>query len=290
MKQYLRPLASALIAPPARLLVRMRLRAAMPVASPAARRLLSTVVATLGTVPQGPAGMAIARIEKLRGELAASGETVALVDYGAGGPNDTRSAEEMRQGRRVESTIGAVCRMASKPPFWARLLFNVVHEYRPERGVELGTCLGISAAYQGTAMKAAGRGRLYTLEGAESLATLSQRNLGVLGLDNVTVVAGRFDQTLDSVLKQQGPLDYAFIDGHHDEQATVEYFRKLLPCLSPGALLVFDDITWSPGMRRAWQAICADPRVRVAVDLRAVGLCLVDVESVPMARYRYWLP
>lgn len=291
MSPLLRKAVLAIAGPLARGLARIRIRRALPAATPPAQRLLQVIDRVLVDDFAAVDRQWFSRIETLRAELSTSTRPIALVDFGAGGPNDRRSAEEMQRGVRVDSTVGAVCRLASKPPFWARLLFAVVREYQPQRGVELGTCLGLSAAYQGAAMLLAGNGgKLHTLEGADSLAEQSRGNLASLQLGNVTVVAGRFEQTLAGVLQDAGRVDYAFIDGHHDEQATIAYFRQLLPRLAPGAVLVFDDISWSPGMARAWQVISADPQVRVAVDLRAVGICLLGEPTMPRATFRYYLP
>lgn len=214
-----------------------------------------------------------------------------MMDFGAGSPDSTRTAEEMQRGVAFEATIGDICQRSSKPAFWARMLFAVVLEYQPLRGIELGTCLAISAAYQSGALQLAGNGgTLHTLEGADSLAEQARHNLARLGIGNVTVVAGRFDQTLDGVLDELGRVDYAFIDGHHDQQATVAHFRQLMPVLAPEAVLVFDDISWSPGMQDAWRAISADPRVRVVVDLRAVGICVLGDAAAPKASYQHLLP
>jgi predicted O-methyltransferase YrrM len=94
------------------------------------------------------------------------------------------------------------------------------------------------------------------------------------------VVPGRFQDTLADVAREQAPVDFAFIDGHHDEHATVAYFRQILPHLGRSAVLVFDDISWSPGMERAWKTVTADERVGLAVDLSAIGICLVS-DSLP---------
>lgn len=291
MSPLLKSAVIAIAGPLARGLARLRIRLALPVATPPARRLLQVIDRLLADDFQAADRQWFAKIETLRARLSASTQPIALVDFGAGGPNDRRSAEEMQRGVRVDSTVGAVCRLASKPPFWARLLFAVVREYQPRRGVELGTCLGLSAAYQGAAMQLAGNGgTLHTLEGADSLAEQSRRNLAALEIGSVAVVAGRFDQTLAGVLQQAGRIDYAFIDGHHDEYATIAYFHQLLPWLAPDAVLVFDDISWSPGMRRAWRAISTDSRVRVAVDLRAVGICVLGDVTIPRTTFRYYLP
>jgi len=68
-------------------------------------------------------------------------------------------------------------------------------------------------------------------------------------------------------------VDYVFIDGHHNEQATINYFELLLPHLSPGATVVFDDISWSKGMKRSWEKICRHSAVAFAVDLKMLGIC-----------------
>jgi predicted O-methyltransferase YrrM len=122
-------------------------------------------------------------------------------------------------------------------------------------------------------MRHNGRGRLVTLEGAPGLAAIARRTLGDLRLADVDVEIGRFDTVLPRVLSD-GPYGFAFIDGHHDEAATVGYHRQLLPHLDPGAVLVFDDIAWSDGMARAWGVVARDPSTAISVDLGAMGVCI----------------
>ena len=64
------------------------------------------------------------------------------------------------------------------------------------RGLEMGTCVGISAAYQAAALNDNGAGRLVTLEGYAELAAEAQELWSNLGLSNVEVIVGRFAQTL----------------------------------------------------------------------------------------------
>jgi len=218
----------------------------------------------------------IARIASLREELVSSSAEISIVDYGAGSPDLSPTDAEMYRGKVVTRTVGAVCRSGSKSHFWALLLFKLIREYRPTTCLELGTCLGISAAYQAAALKLNQGGRLVTLEGASSLASLAERHLEALGLDNVSVAVGRFRDTLPKVLHQLRPIDYAFIDGHHAENATLAYFSEIAPFLSDRAVLVLDDISWSEGMRRAWKAIEADKMVRTSVDLQRMGICMFD--------------
>lgn len=213
------------------------------------------------------------RIEELRRRLSSSTEELTLVDFGAVSPEEDRSEGEMARGVEVTRTVGEICRSASKPPRWAFLLLKLVRELRPKSCVELGTSLGISTAYQSAALELNQHGRLVSLEGAEPVAARARENLEGLGLARAQIVTGRFQDTLDGVLRDQAPVDYAFVDGHHDRDATLAYFEQFVPALAPNALLVFDDISWSKGMKEAWEKIRTDPRIGLSVDLFKVGIC-----------------
>jgi len=47
--------------------------------------------------------------------------------------------------------------------------------------------------------------------------------------------------------------------------------------------MVFDDIKWSAGMRNAWQHIMAAADVKFALDLRSIGICLVQADMEKQA-------
>jgi predicted O-methyltransferase YrrM len=140
----------------------------------------------------------------------------------------------------------------------------------------MGTSVGISAAYQAAGLELNGWGRLMTLEGAPEIAALARRNLSELGLERIEVREGRFQDILGDAAREHGPLEFVFVDGHHDGEATVGYFGQLKPQLAPGATVIFDDIDWSPGMRRAWREISADDSVAVSADLGEIGIVSID--------------
>ena len=217
----------------------------------------------------------IDRIESLREELDSSCAGISIEDFGAGRPDDKFTDREMYEGNIISKTVGEVCRSASKPYLWSVLLFKLIRKFRPSVCLELGTCLGISASFQASALKLNGTGGIVTLEGANSLAELAEGNFRTLGLDNARVVVGRFQDTLNGVLDEYGQVDFAFIDGHHDEKATVAYYRQVMPFLSERALIIFDDINWSAGMNRAWRTITADGKIGFSADLKQVGICVL---------------
>jgi predicted O-methyltransferase YrrM len=240
----------------------------------AGRTVRRAVLAALRRRVSGPERASMKAIEALRADLEASRAVVERLDYGAGEAAPLSPAAH-HSGVPVRHTVGEFCRSSSLPPVWSRFLFHLIRELRPVRALELGTALGVSAAYQGAALELNGRGRLVTVEGARPLAELAERNLDRLGIARVDVVTGRFLDALPAVLDDLRPLDYAYIDGHHDGRATRDYFEMVLGAIAGPALIVFDDIGISPGMRDAWAAIRRHPRVGTAIDLRKLGVCEV---------------
>lgn len=213
-------------------------------------------------------------IEQIRSEFTHNLTPISVTDFGAGSPDAMRTKEEMEHGVTSPATYAEVS-LGSKPPVWACLLFKLIRQFKPEKGIELGTCIGISASYEASAQQLNGKGVFITLEGSESVANVARENFKRLNLNNLSLVTGRFSQTLPLVLQKEHPIDYVFIDGHHDEQATWEYYQLILPHLAPNALVVFDDISWSDGMKKVWKRIQSDAHITLAVDLKIVGICIV---------------
>lgn len=168
-------------------------------------------------------------------------------------------------------TVGEVCERASKQPHWAAFLYELVRLEEPRVVFEMGTSVGISGCYLAAGLAANGRGRLVTLEGRSDVAEVAARGFKELALP-AEIVVGRFDDTFEPALRAAAAVDLIFIDGNHHEEPTVRYFTQALEWLSPHALVVFDDIGWSPGMKRAWATVSRHRAVRTAVDMHEVGV------------------
>ena len=203
------------------------------------------------------------RIEAKRRELARIDDRVTMRDFGAGGSDE---------GVDREVRLGEFYSEANVDPLSSAFLFHLVRELKPASCIELGTCTGLSAAYQGAALEVNGSGRLVTIEGDAELARRARVTLRDLEIERVTVVSGRFEDMLPGVLREHAPVDFVFNDGHHEEEATIRYFDTMGPHLAPGAVVVLDDVNWSGGMRRAFQRLSARSDVTAAVDLLRMGV------------------
>ena len=215
------------------------------------------------------------KIEKRRSELATSLELVDDVDYGAGNPRNPNSKEESRRGVVTKLHVREYVSF-SKSALHAQLLFYIARRSQPASALELGTCLGISASYIAFALRLNGKGHLVTIEGSPPAARLSRETFAALNLNEyVTAVIGPFHETLDTCLIKYGPFGYVFVDGHHDGDATVRYFRQIKPHLSYGSVVIFDDITWNVDMTATWNDICRDPAVSDFVCVGGMGIVVV---------------
>ena len=162
----------------------------------------------------------------------------------------------------------------SLPPVWCRFLMRLVGEVAPRSALELGSGVGISGAYQAAALRSAAR-PLMTLDASEGWARLAREGFERLGLaDRVELRLGDIAETLPGVLDEVAPLDYAFVDAEHTEEATVAYFDAIAPHLAPGAVVVVDDVTYPEQSRRAWRVIRGRPSAAKAVGLGRVGVVI----------------
>ena len=200
-------------------------------------------------------------IEKSR-QLMLHDETVLTVeDFGAGS----------RTGLTKQRKIKDIASSSLKPKKFAQLLFRMVDYYQPKTIVELGTSLGITSSYLASAKTDA---QVITMEGSSAIAAVAKKNLQSLGLNNIEIVEGNFDKNMTSVMSQLSTIDFAFIDGNHRYQPTINYFNLILPKLNDSSILLFDDVHWSKEMEQAWNEIIKHPSVTLSIDLFFIGVVL----------------
>lgn len=169
-----------------------------------------------------------------------------------------------------------IVRKAVKSSKHAQLIFRLALEQNPTTVVELGTSVGLTSSYLS---KSCPKGELHTFEGSESLIMIAKEVLESCRVGRNTFFhIGNIDQTLQEYLSTSKPIDVAFLDANHTEEATLRYFDLLLDHASESALFIIDDIHFSPGMRHAWEKIKQEERVQVTFDLFSMGLVYVNPE------------
>ena len=208
---------------------------------------------------------AYSQVESLRQQLLQNREMIRVEDFGAG---SVYQSEKIRR-------IGSIARNAAKPAKYGQLLFRIAHQYQPDNILELGTSLGLTSAYLASANPGT---RLTTFEGAHEIAVRAKANLSSLGLQQVQVIEGDFEQTLPVFLRSAGEIGLAFIDGNHRKVPTLRYFDWLLEHQGNDSIFIFDDIHWSREMEEAWETISQHPAVRCSIDLFFIGIVVFRKE------------
>jgi predicted O-methyltransferase YrrM len=168
--------------------------------------------------------------------------------------------------------LGVVTRRDSTSTRRCQAMTALVVETGARSVVEMGTAVGLSSAYLAAGLEVNGGGRVLTLDLAPERHVVARDLHERLGLaELVETRTGDFADTLDAALGDAAPIDVLFIDGHHQHEPTVEYFERARPHLAGGAVVIFDDIRWSDGMRRAWSDVQASDQTEVSADLGATG-------------------
>jgi len=122
-------------------------------------------------------------------------------------------------------------------PEKARRLAELVRKAKPRLVVEGGTAIGYSGLWIARELKAAGRGKLITMEINRALAREAEANFKKAGLaDYVTIKVGDARKLVKEI---QGPIDFVFLDCHPPNYYPC--FLGLEDRLRPGAVVVADN-------------------------------------------------
>jgi len=198
-------------------------------------------------------------IESIRAQLLSDNRVITVTDLGAGSLVNNNKRKK----------ISGIAKHALTPPKQAQMLYRLVKDQQPQNMIELGTSLGTTAIYL---KKAAPEAEFYTIEGCPEIANVAQGVFEKSKNQDIKLVVDNFDDTLKGVIDGLDRLDFVFVDGNHQKNATIGYFEWCLPKVHEGTLLAFHDIYWSKGMKEAWEQIKAHPQVTVAIDLFWMGL------------------
>jgi predicted O-methyltransferase YrrM len=178
------------------------------------------------------------------------------------------ASEEPLDGPR--QTVGEATCEASNPRVIGELLHWLVRESDAHSAVELGTCMGFSAAYIASALPA--DGRLLTLDRVDDFVRRAKQLLAETGLaDRVEVRKADF-RSIDLRSATGERFDLAYKDGAHNAGATLEFLRECPAWCRPGALVLMDDLDHGGGMDTAWAEGTAGPAFAGALSLGRTGI------------------
>ncbi len=204
-------------------------------------------------------------INYYRKKLSTSSEVINIVDYGTG------SNMLGAKNRKVSHLV----KRSSIQIKYGELLFRIINELKPESILELGTSIGVSTAYLALSDT---RRKVTTIEGCAETAKVAGQLFKELQCDNIQQVIGQFRDVLPELVAKQSKLGLVFFDGHHQKQATLDYFNVCLTKAENDTIFVFDDIHWSKGMEEAWHIIYSHPQVTVSLDLFQFGIIFFKKE------------
>lgn len=204
-------------------------------------------------------------LKKYRQKLLSSERKISIKDFGAG-------SRVFSSGKRK---VSAIAKNAGIPLKRAQLLNRLVSYLEVKDPLELGTSLGIGSA----AIACGNKVQLTTVEGCPETAAVAREQFRQFDLNNIDLRVGKFSDYIEEVLSQGKKFDLIFFDGHHQKEATLSYFRKLLPLAHNDSVFIFDDIHWSKGMEEAWNEIKDDPKVTVSIDTFYWGLVFFRKEQ-----------
>ena len=205
------------------------------------------------------------QIEAQRRSLLNDERKLLIEDYGAGS----------RVMQTNERKVKAIAHSSLKSKKFSQLLFRMVNFYQPKTILELGTSLGITTAYLAAAKNDA---TVITLEGSAAVASVANESFARLNLNNVKLIEGNFDDTLPEVNSSLSSIDFAFIDGNHRYQQTINYFLQILTTSNNDSIIILDDIHWSKEMEAAWHFVQQHEAVTMTIDLFFIGIVLFKKE------------
>ncbi len=205
-------------------------------------------------------------LDTVRDSLLENETVLEITDFGAG-------SKVFKDNKRKVSDL--VKYGTSKAKF-SELYFKLVNFTDSQFIVELGTSIGLNTLYLA---KANSKSTVYTLEGCPEIATFAKKLLEQNGVQNCYVINDTFEKAFPKLLSEIPKLDFLYIDGNHNYQSTINYFKLGLAKKHNHSVFVFDDIKWNAEMQKAWEEIKNHAEVTLSLDLFYAGIIFFRKEQ-----------
>ncbi len=204
--------------------------------------------------------------------ILASGAWAAFGQGGGAAPSSERypPLAKTDSERRILSTLEAIVKAgetyANVPAADGRMLRVLTEAVNAKNVIEIGTSTGISGLWFCLALQKTG-GRLTTFEIDPRRAAAARAHFQSAGVAPiVTLIEG---DAHHNILRLKDPIDLLFIDA--EKPGYSDYFRKLLPLVRPGGLILAHNVNMVPEYMKE---VRADPDLETVVYMRGEGLAI----------------
>lgn len=201
----------------------------------------------------------VSSIENVRKRLKSDHRYINVTDLGSG-------SEIHKENRRKVSDITKYSAVSKK---YGALLSSLAAEYGNQLIVEFGTSFGISTMYMASSCKNA---KILTMEGCPETAKIADQNFSELGLENISILTGSFDENLQHISDTGLKPGLVFIDGNHRKIPLIRYFNFITEISDYNTVVVIDDIYYSQEMETAWIEIKESEKVSLTIDIFRFGI------------------
>lgn len=212
----------------------------------------------INVIKKKPYETGVEHIEKLRQKLLADNRKFKTTDLGA--------------GSNTSKTIAAIAHSSLSPIRYSNLYARIIHHFKAQSIVELGTSFGINTLYLALEKDS----YVTTFEGSPEIADIAKLTFEFSGNKNIQIIEGNLDITLPAYLQSIRKIDFALMDANHRFEPTMNYFESMLPKTKEKSVVVVDDIHYSSEMEKAWQKLKNHKLVYGSIDLFRCGILFFD--------------
>ena len=191
----------------------------------------------------------------------------------------TLEVNDLGEGSKVldatHRSVSDMVKTSSSSKKDTQLLYRLATYFNFKNTLELGTSLGMGTYALALANP---NSKITTIEGCANTSSFAKTKLEELEINNVDCLIGNFSEVIPNLKDQT--FDFIFFDGHHNKEASIQYFEALLSKVHNDTIFAFDDIYWSEGMTEAWDYIKNHHAVTVTVDCFHFGFVFFRKEQV----------
>lgn len=154
----------------------------------------------------------------------------------------------------------------------ASLVSGLIEHLQVQHVLELGTSLGIHSCIMASMPSVK---ELITVEKNQELARIASANFERLRLKQVSLVPGDVEDYLNEAVSQSLKFNLIYVDANHTYEATLTYSEMIAHLITKDlGVVIYDDINWSPGMRKAWEEISCSFTEGVVLETFQMGILI----------------